>query len=317
MQRLKVFVPTFTMIVAAAASFCGGTSFASEDHGNRPPNAVAGECWCLYTTPAQYKTVTEQFMVAPESCSYEVIPAVYEMRSDRVCVRKESSRQIKTPAVFGTENYQALVTGETCRTETIDAVFENRDERVCVSKASQRRINIPAVYKTENYEVCIAAARSEWRQTNCEAQPLNASADAKDVKGECWCLVAIPAKSETRTRQVIAEPARCEMETIPAEYKMVTKQVCVSPKSSRKIAVPAVYETRTREVCIKSSTCSTEVIPAEYKNVEKQVCVKEASKRKIAIPARYEARSREVLVSPATKGWRKTSCEANSKVSSL
>ena len=314
MKSLRVIAPAFTLLIAAATTFSARKSHAAEEaafgFADRPANAVAGECWCRYSIPARYKTVSELVMVEAAQCSFETLPAVYEPRIEKVCVRKESSRRIEIPAEYRSENYQALLTPETCRFEKIAAVYEDRDERVCVRPESQRKISMPATYKTENYDVCVSPARTEWRKRDCDGQPIDTAVDAKDVRGECFCLVNIPGKFETRTKQVMVEAERCAMETVPAEFKIVSRKVCVSPESSRRISVPATYETRARQVCVKAPTCTSEIIPAEYKTVEKQVCVKEASKRQVQIPAKFQTRTREVLVSPATTAWRKTSCEA-------
>jgi hypothetical protein len=311
MRRFVAIVPSFALMIAAATSITAMRSNASDDSKfrNRPANAQPGECWCLFTVPATYKTVSEQVMVEPASCSFEMIPAVFEPRSERVLVCKETKKQIKIPATFKTESYQALVSGESCRTEKIPAVYEDRSETVMVRKASQRRISVPAVHQTESYQVCSSPARNEWKKTDCEGK--SAGGDLKMVSGECWCLVTIPAVFETRTRDVCVSKESCVMETIPAEFKTVCKKVCVKPEGNIKIAVPAVYETRTREVCDTKESCTTEVTPAVYKNVEKNVCVKDASKRRIEIPARYETRTREVCVTQETKVWRKTECDAN------
>ena len=91
-------------VLWAAALVAGACSAASElpyNGGDRPAQAQAGECWCLFTIPAQFKTEEYQVMVQPESCTYEVIPARYETRTERVCVEKERKVKHKIPAEYG------------------------------------------------------------------------------------------------------------------------------------------------------------------------------------------------------------------------
>lgn len=301
---------SFCFVLCAAALVAGACKAATEEipfrEGERPP-AAAGECWCLFTIPAQFRTETYQEMVKPASCSYEEIPAQYETRTEKVCVRKEQKIKHNIPAEYVEECYQHKVCGEKTRKEKIPAEYEMRQERVCVEKERKVKHKIPAVFKTEEYQVCASPARSEWRRTDCNAQ--NVSADnMKMEKNECWCLVTIPAQFETRTRQVCVEKEKCVEECIPARYEMRERKVCVKKESCQKIKIPAVYETRTRKKCVKKESSTCEVIPAEFRTVEKQVCVKPACKRRIEIPAVYETRTREVCSAPACKVWRKVDC---------
>jgi hypothetical protein len=297
-------------LVLCAAALAGGAIAADEyefrGEFDRPGNALPGECWCLFTIPAQYKTVSERVCVEPARCEYEKVPAVFETRTERVCVKKESKRKITIPAEYRTETYQHCVKKACKVKEKVPAVYEDRTEQVCVKKESKKKVKIPAVFREEQYQVCVEPARTEWRRVDCNAT--NVSGEMREEKGECYCLFTIPAKFETRTRKVCVEKESCVYEVVPAVYETRTKRVCVKKESHCEVEVPAVFETRERRVCVRPESCTYEVIPAEFKTVEKTVCVKKESKRKIEIPARYETRTKEVCVSPARKVWRKTDC---------
>jgi hypothetical protein len=72
------------------------------------------------------------------------IPAKYETRTKKVCVK---------PA------------GKTY--ETIPAEYETVEKRFCVKSESKRRIDIPARYETRTKEVCAAPERKVWRLSAC------------------------------------------------------------------------------------------------------------------------------------------------------
>jgi hypothetical protein len=303
---------SLSFVLCAAALVAGACNAATEEipfrDGQKPP-AVAGECWCLFTIPAQFRTETYQEMCKPASCTYEVIPAVFETRTEKVCVQKERKNRIKIPAEYREETYQAQVCGEKTHKEKIPAVYEMREERVCVEKERKVSHKIPATFRTEEYQVCSSPARTEWRKTDCNAQNVNFDDKTmKMEKNECWCLVTIPASFETRTRQVCVEKEKCVEECIPARFETREKKVCVQKETCREVKIPAVFETRTRKVCVRKESETCEVIPAEFKTVEKQVCVKPESKRRIEIPAMFETKTREVCAAPARKVWRKVDC---------
>jgi len=306
-------------VLIGSLALAGGCLAAQNEvafNGGRPPSALPGECWCLFTIPAEHRTVSEQVLVSPAACSYEMIPAVFETRSERICVKPASRRSIETPAEYRTETYQDCVKKACSRKERVAAVYEDRTERVCVRPASSRKITIPAVYKTEEYRVCVAPSRTEWQRSDCKT--VNVSADnVKMEKNECWCLVTIPGEFAMRTRQVLVEPARCIEEPIAAEFKEVTRRVCVKKECEIEVPIPAVYETRTRQVCVRPASKTFEAIPAEYTMVDRKVCVQPASKRRIDIPAQYETRTREVCTAPARQVWRKTECAIGSTNASV
>jgi hypothetical protein len=192
------FLCSMMLVLSAVV---GATDDVAYTGGSNPEHAKPGEVWCLVTTAPQYKTVTERYECKPASCRFEVIPAVYEMQSEQVCVRKESKR--------------------------------------CIA--------IPAVYRTETYNVEKCPARTEWQKVDCDATNVTASAD--ESKGRCVALVAIPATFETRSRQICVSPASTRSEVIAAEFKNVEKRVRTCEESKRRIDVPAEFATRTKEVC--------------------------------------------------------------------
>jgi hypothetical protein len=144
---------SFSFVLCAAALVAGACNAATEEipfrDGERP-QAAAGECWCLFTIPAQFRTETYQEMVKPASCTYEAIPAVFETRSEKVCVKKEQKVKHKIPAEYREETYQHMVCKEKTRKEKIPAVYEMQQERVCVEKEKKVKHKVPATFRTRS-----------------------------------------------------------------------------------------------------------------------------------------------------------------------
>jgi len=66
--------------------------------------------------------------------------------------------------------------------------------------------------------------------------------------GECYARVEVPGKSSSRTKQVLVSPATTKVETIPAKFKTVEEQVLVTPATTKTEVVPATYKSVTRQV---------------------------------------------------------------------
>ena len=106
-----------------------GVSNAADEiaytEGSRPP-AGPGEVWCLVELPAQFKTVSEQVMVQPESCTFETVPAEFRTVQEQVCSRPASKRRSEIPAEYKTETFTFCTKKACSHTEKIAAAVEDR-----------------------------------------------------------------------------------------------------------------------------------------------------------------------------------------------
>jgi hypothetical protein len=155
---------------------------------------------------------------------------------------------VTLPPVYKTVGEEVMVAPASFTCETIPAEYETVSEKVCVSPAKERCINIPAEYRTETYTETVCAARTEWREIPCSTVTLAAG----EKQGVCFGLVTIPEVTKECSRQVLVTPASTKYETIPAEFKTVEKTICVKAEATRRTEIPARFETRTKEVCVSS-----------------------------------------------------------------
>jgi hypothetical protein len=124
---------------------------------------------------------------------------------------------------------------------------------------------------------------------------------AAHTSNECFAMVAIAPKFETRTEQVVKVPATTRYEVVPATYKSITEQVLVSPAYTNQIPVPATYKTVTEDVVVKAAGVREEPMPATYKTVKDQIVFKPASKRIEAIQCTYKTVTEQVMLLPEHK----------------
>jgi hypothetical protein len=233
-----------------------------------PPNARAGECYARVLLPAVTHTTSDSIVVKEASERVEVIPAVYEDGSEQVVV-KEASKRI----------------------EVMPATYETATERMEVTPASKRIVEVPATYRTVTEQVLEHAAYTTWKRGSAASfvgTGVNVLQSHPVGTGEVMCLVEVPAKYQTVTRNVVDQPATGREIDVPATYTTVTRQVTKTPPSTREIEIPAVYKT-----------------------VSVRKLVKTAEQRRIPIAATNATVTKTIVDSAPTLEWRTAVCDVN------
>ena len=131
--------------------------------------------------------------------------------------------------------------------------------------------------------------------------------------GQCFATIEIPAVTTSTTRQVLVTPATTKTETIPATYKTVTEEELIAPATTRTEVVPATYKTITREVPVEAADAeATDAAPApdagttetEFETVTERVLVTPETTRTVEVPAVFENVTERVKVRDAYTEWR-------------
>lgn len=251
-----------------------------------PPNAQPGMCYARVWAAPTYKSYTEQVLVRDASEAVSITPAQYEWA----------------------------------------------DEKVLVAQAATRIEEIPAVYATETETVKVRDAQTVWRTGLSENDaPANrellaiAKAHGIDLDaatpGMCYHEHYRPAQFSTTAQQVEVAAGSYRIETVPAEYRWVEKQVLVKEASTEIREIAAQYVTETETVVdvpahtiwkkgsgpiqrIDEGTgeimCLVDV-PATYKTISKRILKSPASTRVIEVPAEYKTVKVRELVAAASK----------------
>jgi len=271
--------------------------------GKEPPKAEDGAIWCLVTKPAVMRTITKEVMIRPATFYYEVVPGVYEDRTEQVLVEPEKTVLATVPATFKTEKVRRLVKEASWRLELVEPVYGQVDETIVVKPAYEEEVVVPAQYKTVTETVQTAPARVEWRRVDCDEKGV--VIHRRESKDDCYTMVEIPARMETVAKQQLVSEARIEKRQIPAvtEVRKVTKMT--KPAETRKVEIPAIYEEVDQQVLVTPVTNRAEKIPARYQTVTRKVQVKPEGQKRIEVPAKYETITIEEMVTPAQLVWRK------------
>jgi hypothetical protein len=115
---------------------------------------------------------------------------------------------------------------------------------------------------------------------------------------QCFANILYPAKFETRTEQVVVQPATRREEVVPATYKTVTEQVLVQPEMRREVAVPAEVSTVTEQVLVRPAGMRDEPVAPTFTATTEQLVTKEASTRPEISPPVYKTVKERVVDVP-------------------
>ena len=249
------------------------------------PDAKPGECYAKVIVPAQFEVKPEKVLVKPESETVEIIPATYDVQ----------------------------------------------EKKVLVKEAAKKLIPIPAKYKFVNEEIETAPARNEWvtslGRRGIPASPaLLAAAKTNGIDlenttvGQCFAEYYIPAKFETKEKEVLVKEAAEDIKITPAQFDKVDTVEVIKEASKKKVLVKAEYETVEEKIEIEpakavwkkgsgpvsridNSTgdimCLVQV-PAKYKIIKKTVLKTPPKVDSVEIPAVTKAFTVSKLVSDAT-----------------
>ena len=210
-------------------------------------------------------------------------PPVFEQQTERIEVAEASERVEVTPAEYEWTEETIVVRPASERVvEVRPAEYRSVEERVMVSPASERLEEVPARFRTEAVQEQVKPATRVWK-------PGRGAIERVDhVSGEVLCLVEEPAVYRTVSRQVLVTPATTRRVAVPAEYQIVHRQELVRPAETR-----------------------VETLPAQTETVRVRTLVRPAQERRVTVPARYVTLTREVEVSPSRVDWHPVLCNTN------
>lgn len=162
----------------------------------------------------------------PGECYAKVfVPPQFDTVTERICVREESERL-----------------------EIVPAQYEWVDEQVLVKEASTELVEIPARFETRDVVVQTSPGHTTWmKQTQARCVADNPTGPPPQ---DIFCLVSAPPDTMTIQTECLAEPARVEQRTIPAEYQSIRKQVCVKPATTQRVKIPAEFREIEKTVMI-------------------------------------------------------------------
>jgi len=287
-----MFIRSFASVAVLALLLpATQVSAASDEKPNRIdathtlPDAKPGECYAKVIVPAKYDVKTEKVMVKPESEKVEVKPATFDI-AEKPLLKKEGYTKIKV----------------------VPTKFRQEIEEVEISPAATNwvtdlgRKGIPAS------PALLAAAKTN-------------GVDIENAKvGECFREYFIPPKFEQSQKEVLVKEESEDIKVIPAQFEEVEEVVTVKQASKKKVYKPAEYETVEEKIEVepakavwkkgegpisKIDNSTGEImcliqVPAKYKIIKKTVLKTEPAVDIVEVPAETKALKVSKLVSDAT-----------------
>lgn len=271
--------------MSSASSNSASMSSASSGDGSLfPPNPRPGECYARVIIPAKYDTSTERVLKRDASERIEVTPATYTSGEETVIVREASTKL-----------------------EIVPAEYEVVQERVMVKPASKKIVEVPAKYESKTDRILDKPAHTVWKR----GTDVTGSASAVTTKASIREFVNRTGSTKVvETRVDDTGEIMCLVE-VPATYRTVTKQVLVSPGTTKVVEIPAEYKTVKKRVVKRPATTREVQIPAEYSTVKVTKIAAPAKERRIPIPAEYEVVSKSKKVADESIEWRPVLCQVN------
>lgn len=224
----------------------------------------------------------------PGQCYEKVlVPPQYQTVLEQIIDSPGRTGTRVVPAIYGEEVRQELVSPERVEAWAVPATYRTVYDTVVVRPVSCRFETIPAEYETITERVLVREAHTEWRRgVLVENRPTAPGSTQVLPTGEVLCLVQVPAEYRLVTRQVLRSPARTVRIEIPAETRVVARQV---------VDCPAHTERR--------------VVPAQYRQVRVRVLIQPEREEAWSTPPVYRTVSSRRLVSEGRYEWRVIRCE--------
>lgn len=197
------------------------------------------------------------------------------------------------PDEYGEEQVTIMTKPEFKRLEIIPAEYENQPQEIVVRPASKRFVYVPAVYETvvdtlwikdpyHKLEVIPASFSQDYE--TLEVKPKTGTWVAGENDPDCPSInpadcrifhyVERPAVIREVPVQKINQNVVTQSRRIVGEYRLITKQVEVTPAHTLEEDIPQKTQTIQRRILVKDETTKETVVPAEYTQVTKKILVK-------------------------------------------
>lgn len=212
-----------------------------------PEKPEDGGCYAKCVTPDEYKDSTIRVMVRPAYQTIEIVPAQYKTVVDSIIVRP-ASKQFKY----------------------IAATYKTVRDTLIIKDSYNKLTMSPEVFTASSEILTIKPAIGRW-----EAGGVVPDCDSSNPE-DCrmLCYREYPALTKSIPTTELSKSQTADPSPIRAEYKVVTKEVEVSPARVEETIIPARYTTVTRRVLVKDETVVETTVAAEYEDVTVQRLVK-------------------------------------------
>ena len=234
-------------IYSIFALFLCFSLFSQEYFDQLPENPESGKCYAKCIVPDEYKEETIQVLTRPAHKTLEIVPAVYKTEVKEVIVRPASKRFIYQPAVYKS---------------VVDTVWVK-------DPYHQLRV-VPASFSTAEESVEVFPKSGSW--VAGEDDPNCPSINPADCR--VFHYRESPAVVRSISVKRLKSPTTTQSMKVIGNYKLIPKQVEVTPAKTREELIPQQTKKIERSVLVQNETTREIEVPAEYAQVVKKVLVK-------------------------------------------
>lgn len=209
------------------------------------------------TTPVEVKTTTTTTTTVPVSTpsnsayasntkSFEVAANVNEDVPPNAEPGKCYARCLVEDK-YNYVNETVVNTPKIVKQMKLPALYKTVYDTVVITPASTKSYTVPAEYEYLKEQVMVSPTTTKWIKGKADAGCL--SANPADC--QVMCLVEVPATYKTVEKKVLKNQAYTREETVPMQYKIVSREVIVEAEKIVQVETPATYKTVQKRVVVE------------------------------------------------------------------
>ena len=250
---------------------------AASSSGMDVQNAKAGTCFYEHFQPEKYVTTTSKILAAEASERIVVTPAKYKVVVKKIVTDSTTLKLLPSVAVY--KKVKDKIAIEPARTEWRKTICEdkgcNQSEVLCLTEVpttykqiTKRIVLQPTVKKSVPVTPKFKTVKIEQMVTPAQTQKVPIPAKYKTItqqkKVEDSKYYWTDASGQYASTRIKSQCNKICLTQTEAQYKTVSKQVVVTPASSKKVKTPEKYTMVKVKKIEEPAKYKKVVIPEEY-----------------------------------------------------
>ena len=239
----------------AQVGTCFYEHYQPEKYANTTSKILASEASeRIVVTPARYKKITKK--IVTDSTTAKLLPsvAVYKKVKDKVVVAPARSEWKKTTCGDSGCNQSEVL----CLTE-VPTTYKKITKRIVLQPAVAKSVAVTPKFKTVEIEQMVSPAETKTILIPAKYQTVTQRNKIEDSK-YFWT----DASQQYASSRIKTQCNKICLTKTEAKYKTVSKQVLVTPASSKRVKTPEKYAVVKIKKIDEKARYKKVVIPEEY-----------------------------------------------------
>ena len=211
-----------------------------------PDNPEPGKCYAKCIVPDELDVEAIQILEVPAHKALEVVPAEYKLVREEVVIKPASKKYKLIPATFKT---------------VVDTFW--------IEEPYNKQYPSEAVFADDFEEVEVKSKSGKWVAGENPDCP---SIDPNDSR--IFYFREDPAVTRSVPVKKLIAPAHSTTRQVGGDYKLLEREVLVTPARTEEVDIPEVKNVVERRVLVQDESTREVDVPAKYKTVEKRVITK-------------------------------------------